>query len=336
MNVTVCHSHQERCGVREYGLQLDKSFQALGCTVRPCTFPTLGGAVNEMSVGDILLVHYEPQLVGSDYGGLAAHLIAAHNRGAKTVFCCHWYEHVHMQWFTEHGFVDALVVHRDYGATHAQTVMIPLGCPVYESTESRAALRARFGLPERATVLTMIGFLVRWKLIPEIVEAALIAMADHPDLHLHVHTPWPFNTWEAQAETPRIESIIAHYPAGARAHFSTEFVPQQTVLDIAHASDLGLVFHPMHTGSVSAGTKPFVSARRPLVVTNSNHASDLLDGAHRVDTFDAGAVAREAVRVATSPELLGELQAGIVREYGRLNMDAIARRYIEVFEGLSR
>lgn len=335
MNVVVCHSHQQRCGVREYGLQLDRSLIALGVSVRPCTYNDLRQATEEMSAGDILLVHYEPNLVAGDFTRMAESLCAARDKGAKIIFCCHWYDHGHLSWYEQHGWVDTFVVHREYASMSGRAAIIPLGCPVYEPKRTRSQIRQQLEIPEDAVVIAMIGFLVRWKLIPEIVEASLNAMMLHPKLHLYVHAPWPFNTWEASVETPRIQDIIGRHVAGGQAHFSTEFVPEEATLDIAYAADLGLVFHPMNTSSVSAATKQFVSARRPLVVTNSSHAADIHGGVHRVDTFDAGAVARAAVAVATSPERLAALQVEAEHEYERLNMDAVAKRYVELFERLT-
>jgi len=323
VKITVCHSHQEKCGIHEYGMQLDRSLNLFGVEVAACDFGTIERGIDDMEYGGILLVHYEPGLVHSGY--LSGHLRRARAKGARILFCCHWYDHDYMREYD--GLVDQFVVHRNYAPRHENSTVIPLGCPVYATSESRAELRARLRLPEDATVLTTIGFLTRWKCMPEITAAMLVAIAPHPKLFMHIHTPWPFNTADAHVDEPRIRTLVDDHP---RVRFSTRFLPERDTLDIARAADLGFVYHSIHTGSVSAATKQFVSARRPLVITASNHVSDL-QGVERVNSFDPDAFARAVVDVARSPERLTTLQTQAEAEYDRLNMHATARQYIALF-----
>lgn len=328
MNVTVCHSHQERCGIREYGSQLDRSLGDLGVQVHPCSYAFLGEVVAQMKPGSIFLTHFEPGLVTPWY--LNQYLKAARDRGAKTVMCCHWYEYEFMQQYVD--LTDQFVIHREYPARHMQSTVIPLGCPVYDPPPDRSALRSRFDLPANATVLTTVGFLTRWKLMPEIAHAVLGAVAQYPDVHVRVHTPWPYDDTDAKREEDRVREVLR--PHAGRASLSTEFLSEGDLLDLVRASDLGFVYHGFDTWSVSAATKQFVSARRPLVVTGSSHASDLTGGIVRTHTFDPVHFAQSVASVVANRTWTAYLQKEMEQEYERLNMTAVAKRYIDLFEKL--
>jgi hypothetical protein len=319
----------EKCGVREYGRQLDRSFLAAGAAVTACSYDCgpLTYAVQKLVAGEIFLVHHEPGLVHPDY--FRQFLVQARERQAKIVFCCHFYEPNYM-WHYE-GLVDRFVIHREYPVTR-NTTIIPLGCPLYEATAPKEALRERFGLPLGKTILTTIGFLTPWKAFPTIARAFVEATAGHDNLFVNFHTPWPFDTGGVQAEEDALRAIIDQNP---QFKFSKEFLPEEETLALARASDVGFNLHNIHTGSVSAATKQFVSARRPLVITSSNHVSDLKRGVLKVDSFDCGTFARAAVSLAENPQQRQLLEEEMGAEYERINMNAVARKYLALFEALA-
>lgn len=171
---------------------------------------------------------------------------------------------------------------------------------------------------------------------PEITLALLNVMLPYPELFLHVHTPKPYYEDEmSQQEEPRIRGLLETHPAGKRALFTTEFLPDAGTLELTHAADVGFLFHPIHTGSVSAATKQFVSTRRPLVVTDSTHATDLRGGVERVSGFDTSAFAHTVVALARDPDKRARLAAEMQAEYDRINMHAVAREYVELFRSLA-
>jgi hypothetical protein len=329
VRIVVCHSAHERCGIRQYGQQLDRSLSAFA-DVKACDYTSLEAALQEAQTGDTFLFHYEPQLLG-DWVFFRRCLATLRSMGCKTVFTCHWYT----EWVPyEYGaYVDLFICHRYYdGNTYGRHVVeIPLACPVYEATTTRAQLRAKLGMPalEDAIVLTTVGFLTSWKRTPEVVETLLGQLPETPRMFVHVQTPYPFDVASSGAPNDEawLRRTIERYPG--RARLSTEFLPEVDLLDLVHASDLGFVFHGNDTGSVSAATKQFVSARTPVVVTNSTHAADIIQGVRRVGGFDTGEFAREVVRTALDTEERERLRVGISKEYQRINMVAVAKRYIE-------
>jgi len=325
MRIVVVHSDHEKCGVGQYGHQLDRSLVKVpgveGIVV--CNYSTLHAV--DVRADDRVLCHFEPGLVG-DAVAFHGQLRAMRQKRAKIVLCCHLFE----PWIGAHyaSMVDLFVLHRTYYDAPAKSVQIPLGAPVYEPSGSREALREKFNLPSGKMILTTVGFLTAWKRTPEVVGAVL-AVAPPDVCFVRVQTPWPFDAVgaSAQREEDALRSVIA--PFGGLVQLSTEFMPEGDLLDLVHASDLGFVFHGIDTGSVSAATKQFVSARTPLVVTGSSHSSDIIQGVRRVSGFDPGGFAREVVRVAGDAPMMEKLRKGIVAEYARINMDVVAKRYVE-------
>jgi hypothetical protein len=329
VRIVVCHSAHERCGIRQYGQQLDRSLSKLA-DVLAFDYSTLDEAMQATREGDCVLFHYEPQLIG-DWALFARRLATLRASGCKTILACHWYS----EWVPhEYGqLVDLFVCHRYYeGRTFGQKVVeVPLACPVYEPKTTRAELRAKLGLPAPgdALVLTTVGFLTAWKRTPEVVGCLLGQLPETPRTFVHVQAPWPFDVASAgaQEEEALLRLTMARYEG--RMRVSTEFLPEEDLLDLVHASDLGFVFHGRDTDSVSAATKQFVSARTPVVVTNSTHASDIFQGVHRVGGFDPTLFAMEVARVAGDAEERERLRAGMAMEYERINMDTVAKRYVE-------
>jgi hypothetical protein len=338
MRVISVHSPHERCGIAEYGRQLDDALRAAGSDVTAMTFAAFQEAEVSLTITpDVVLVHFEPSLVPP---GFLNALASAKTHGAKIVLCCHWYAPTAFSTAALRT-VDRFIVHRKYdGLKHPKFVEIPLGCPVYEPKVSRAELRQQFGLPQNDLVITTLGFLSPWKRIPEVLGDLLFGSRlcnnhgrpMYSSATFQVLTPLPFNdTSDAQAQA--VYEVLAKYP-NAPVIFSTTFRPEQELLDRVYASDLGFLFHGQHTGSVSAATKQFVSARCPVVVTGSSHAADLNDGVVRLDEFNTVKFAHGVLTAASNADYLAQLRHGIAFEYERLNMNAVAHRYIDLFNSL--
>jgi glycosyltransferase involved in cell wall biosynthesis len=330
-SVVVCHSPHARCGIREYGRQLD---EALSKSVKivASTFERPTEIVDSAEQGSIVLVHYEPTFAGH---GFVETLRAIKAKKARVALCCHLFSPQVIAW-ADHGLVDALVTHRDYGrsARGPHIVQIPLACPVYTPSIGRAELRARFGFASDAIVLTTLGFLAQWKRLPDLLKSLLSAAASDQNFIFQIQTPWPFANREmAAAEEVRVRDVLSRH-AGDRVRFSTEFIPERDLLDRVHASDLGFVFHGQHTLSVSAATKQFVSARCPLVITDSTHSSDVNGGIVRVSGFDPSRFASEVIHVARDAAMRERLGIEMAGEYARLNMDTVAAQYLELFRSI--
>lgn len=325
MRVFSVQSPHERCGVGEYGRALDAALRKAGVEVATRQY---GDPLSDgIRSGDALLVHFEDGLAG-DPARLNAQLVDIKRAGANIVFCCHRYEKHVLEAYAH--VVGRFVLHRDYEPRHGYSVILPLGCPVYEPRSERRALRAALRLPEDKVVVTTLGFISGWKSWPEVLACVTAVLP--PNAFLQVQTPPPFvNMNESRRIAEEMRAACA--PLGDRVRFSTEFVPESELLDRVYASDMGFVYHPNSTGSVSAATKAMVSGRCPTVVTNVNHASDMVKGVVRSSPL-AKEFARDVADLARDDGRRRDLQAEMQHEYERLNMDVVAVRYIALFREL--
>ena len=292
------------------------------------TFKEFAKGAREARPGDVLVFHFEPGLLPRQ--GFHETLRDARRAGARILFVCHWFgPRVPKEYGAD--LVDGFVVHRAYErgeGSDTRVVEIPLGCPRFVPP-AKWQTRARLGLGVEEKVLAIVGFLVAQKRISETLSAVL----DEPsakNVTVLIQTPWPFLAGGAAQEEAKIRRTLQCYP-NARVRFSTEFLSEEELLTRVSACDLGLAFHAEHTGSVSATAKQFVAARCPLVLSGSNHTSDIGEGVFRVPSLDPRAVGREAVRLLVDGARFERLAVGMEHEYARLNMDVVADRYLDLF-----
>lgn len=335
-DLIVCHSAHERCGIAEYGRQLDAALRING--ISPISLSYAAPKQIESYVGaapnSTLLVHYEPSLMSRRFMDV---LSQCRSRGARIFLVCHWFSPDLLNGELA-AIADKFIVHRDYGVDHPRVVVIPLACPVYEPKIERRELRgALFNVRDDRLILTTVGFLSGWKKIPELLRV----LFQHPDWRdfdcvLRVQTPIPFSG-DVDNQEGQIRNLLETLPAAQRERiqFSTEFLPDESLLDLVHASDLGFLFHAQHTNSSSAAVKQFVSARTPLVTTDSSHTSDVHGGIRRVNTFNPGIFVEELFAMARDRRLREQLRAELEGEYRRLNMNEVARAYADLIRSPS-
>lgn len=324
-HLIVYTSSHEQCGVREYARELDDQLRELGVNLLETPLNNLT-MLREAAPGQVFLLHVEPSLLGPDFDNA---LSSALQRGAYVAVCFHYLDDT--LYSRVKNRAHAMVRHRDYGLHDPRLHEVPLGCPVYEppSGTERQVLRQRFGLPKSAIVVTTVGFLAPWKQIP---ETALQLLGRLPaNAHLQLICPSHFSG-ESGAEAHKLSAIVDMHPT--RTIWTSSFIPARELLDRVAASDLGFVYHPVNTGSCSAATKPFVSARCPVVVTSSNHASDIREGAIRTSELDIAGFAETVASVTRNPHSLQHFRAGMQRDYERLNMRRVAEQYLNVFRNI--
>jgi hypothetical protein len=319
--LVVFSSPQAYCGIAEYSRDLDAELVKLGVRVRQHTLAETN-VLRDVQPGTVLLLHVEPSLLSPDFDNALA---TALQRGAYVGVCFHYLDEILLRRFASRAH--AMVVHRNYGISNPLFHEVPLGCPVYEPPPyaERLAIRERLGIPSGVTVVTTLGFLSPWKRLPEV---AVELLAQNAGIFVQMICPSHFSG-ESMGEVSRMRDIASVYQGTLR--WSPEFIPASEVLDRVAASDLGFVYHPVNTGSCSAATKPFVSARCPVVLTPSNHSSDVREGAYRVPGYDLGEFTRAVVAVARDAHMMHQLRDGMQRDYERLNMTRVAQMYVDVY-----
>jgi hypothetical protein len=320
--VVAFSSGQERCGVNEYSRDLSQAMRLAGSVVTDAKLSDVA-LLGSAPAGAEVLVHAEPSLLRQD---LYPALAAAHRRGAKVVVVFHHCDAVFFESFTR--IADVLVVHRDYGIRHPRLRRVPLACPVY-TLQDREALRRKFGFDR--LVITTFGFASAWKRFPELAEALLPEMARR-DAVFQMLCPAHYSG-DPSGEARKLEVLAEQWPG--TCVWVRNFLPEGEVLDRVRASDLGVMYHAHNTGSCSAASKVFVSARVPLLVTGSNHDSDIL-GAERIRGFEMRVFAHRALELLDDRRRRAELVRGMEDDYARMNMAVVARQYQGLFEEVKR
>ena len=313
-------SGKERCGINEYSKGLNQQIRLAGVPVTEMLLHDTSFLASAPAGAEIL-VHLEPSLLSQ---GFDQALHTAHQHQAKIVGCFHYCDPNFFRRFVD--YTDTLITHRDYGITHPKLQIAPLACPVFHPA-SRAELRQKHGLPENKKILTTLGFLTAWKRIPETVQR-LLPEVERQGALLQLLCPTHYSG-DPTRETAKLQALVRDRTS---VLWKSEFIPEQEMLERTAASDLGFAYHGENTGSCSAANKMFVAARCPLLLTSSNHDSDVQHGAEHLQNFNLEWFAQRAIELLHDDRRLTRLAAGIQQDYDRMNQAAVAKRYLELFK----
>lgn len=330
--ILVCHSPFVQCGVRQYGEQLDRALM-LKVECPSFTFFELDKMLAAGQPGDVALFQFEPGAVGNGRENLWRCIDGLHKKGIRSAFVCHYFD---AGVVNDYRNVDLFVLHREYlpkdQAVGRNFVVIPHGCPIYDalSETRRNELRAKRKWAGKI-VVTTVGFLSSWKQTSMIVESLLRTIAVANVLFV-VHGSRPLGTAMPPPDEPKLKLLEKKFPG--RLQFTTDFLPEEDLLDLVAASDLGFVYHSVDSGSVSGATKQFVSARTPVVTTSSSHASDLKKGIVRTPSRDATSFCREVARVIGDVALRDRLKKEMEENYAELNWEVTADKYVDALSRL--
>ena len=330
--ILVCHSPFVQCGVRQYGEQLDRALM-LKVECPSFTYLELEKLQASAVPGDVALFQFEPGAVGSGRDALWHCLDGLKQKGVRCAFVCHYFE---AGVASDYKNVDLFVLHREYPDRNKvpgrNFAIIPHGCPIYDvmSEARRNDFRAKKKWTGK-TVVTTVGFLTSWKQLPMITESLLRTIANK-DVLFVVHGSRPLGTTVLPPDEAKLKLLERRF--GGRLQFTTEFLPEEDLLDLVAASDLGFVYHGVDSGSVSGATKQFVATRTPVVITSSSHASDLKKGVVRVVGRDANSFCREVARVIADPGLRDRLRQEQEENYAELNWEATADKFVDALSRL--
>lgn len=329
MKVALYSSLRPRCGISTYACHLEEALRGLGADVRHWgSLRPHGEAFGEMREWDPDVVHvqYEvsimpPRQALSD---LARGRRAA---GRRAVITLHSESRTGAE--AASGGFSAVLLHRPPTfLPSARVVTMP--CPTHEPSP-RAALRARYGFPEDALVLSTVGFLLPWKRTAEIA-ARLAPWLVRRGAHLQVVAPEHFSP-EARGHAAVCSKDLADLSAatGGLVRHISGYPPDGELVERLSLSDLGYVYCPEDTGSSSAAASLFVSARCPLVTSTSTHYDHLLCRSARGPKEDVGAFAEAVREAAGDRDLLLRLGAAMEEMYAETNYRECARRHLEVY-----
>lgn len=226
----------------------------------------------------------------------------------------------------------AVIVHRPSLMFDATVIAMP--CPVADRKVDQIALRQKYGIPFDAFVVTTTGFLIPWKDHAEVARQMLPWLRERSSVVLQVIAAPHFN----QDLVPYAQQATASLAASAREvgrnrilHIAS-YPSDDELLERTQLSDLGYVWCPMHTGSMSAAGALFTSARVPLVATDSTHYLFLGDGALYAPKTSIAGFVKMIKQVASEPETLRRLAALQEQVYQERNYRATAQKHVELYE----
>lgn len=315
-------SGKERCGINEYSKGLNEQIRLAGAEVSEFTFSQTA-MLNSVQEGAEVLVHFEPSLIRH---GFDDQLLSAYRRKAKIVICFHYCDAALVRRYEDKA--DVLALHREYGIKSPKIRQVPLACPVFDPPD-REALRKKFGFNK--PVLTTLGFLSRWKRIPDITRLLLPAVKKRGAV-LQLLCPTHYSGDTSQ-ESAKLKQLIR---GESSVVWISDFLPEQEMLERAAASDLGFVYHGENTGSCSAANKMFVSARCPLLLTSSSHDADVKHGAEHLPSFGMPAFARRAIQLIGEKGRLDALRQGMEKDYALMNQARVAQQYLDLFSEIQK
>lgn len=335
MRIALYSSKRPRCGISTYTDYLAKAFVSLGHEVQyfRCQAPF------EQNLAEILawkpnVFHFqhEPSIMPPDDVAVsmakklrsngAGVFLTLHTENRQTTasgikICPNW---------------KAIVVHRPSLMLDATVIAMP--CPVADKKADKLALRLKYGLPPSAIILTTTGFLIPWKDHGEVVKHLLPWLRGRTDVMLQVIAAPHFN----QDLAPYAQQTTASLAESARqigrnrlAHISS-YPSDDELLERIQLSDLGYVWCPMHTGSMSAAGALFSSARVPLVATDSTHYLYLGEGTIHAPKSSMPTFVKLIQQTVEDEAGRAKLAAEQEKVYQERNYRATAKQHIDLYE----
>lgn len=335
--IALYSSKRERCGISTYTSQLEEAFATLGHDVRHWgSQPPYEQTFNEIRSWrpDVFHIQHEtsimpPERILEKYASLMSRerirvMITLHTEGDGAI---------RLARAATEGLPNRLVLHRPTPSA-TEAAVIPMPCTGIGVVRNREELRARFGFPKDAFIVSTVGFMIPWKDHPRIVEALSPWVRSRPAVHLQIIASEHFNEGlSGYAKTCRGE--LAGLSAGdlaGRIHHVDGYPSDRELVERLAASDLGYVWCPFDTGSSSAAAAQFTTARCPLVATDSSHYAFLGTGIVRGPKNDLAAFAKLIQKTAEDQDLLGKLRENQWSMYRERNYIATAMRHLELYE----
>lgn len=337
MKIALYSSKRPRCGISTYTDHLARALAELGHDVRyyQAKAPFEEG-FREIHAWkpDIFHFQHEPSIMPPDELSAkfarelrdrkASVFLTLHTENRQTVksgiqICPNW---------------RAIVLHRP--SLMIEATVIPMPCPVAPAPKGieRMALRQKYGFDPRSTILSTTGFLIPWKDHAEVIRQLLPWLKQRSEVVLQVVAAPHFNpdvAPYAQQATAAIAGFAKEIGKNRIQHIAS-YPSDEELLERLILSDLGYVWCPMHTGSMSAAGALFTSARVGLVATDSTHYLYLGDGTVHASKTSMGAFAKMIQDTAGSKEQLAKLSQLQEQVYQERNYLITAKKHLELYE----
>ena len=335
LRVALYSSKRERCGIATYTTHLEDALASLGHDVRHWG----SQAPYDAALDDI--IHWRPDVFHIQHESsimppeelLAGCCERLRLNGAKIMVTLHT-ETEHTIQFARRlaGPGGSIVLHRPTKAA-LDAVVIRMPCTVLGVRPDVGLLRRKLGLPVDAFVVSTVGFMIPWKDHPKILESLIPWLRRRPDVYVQVIASEHFNQdLKGYAETCRAQiAVLSGILGGNRIRHVDDYPSDRELVERLVASDLGYVWCPFDTGSSSAAAAQFITARCPLVATDSSHYTQLGNGLARGPKSDMSSFVELVADVAQNRAVLEKLRAAQWAEYRERNYLETARKHLVLY-----
>lgn len=329
MKIALISSRSSRCGIATYTSYLESALAAWGAVVRHWASRERGVFDDIRSWGaDVLHVQYE-QAIMPDDATLAAGVQKVRNGGAVCLATLHSETAKSAMTAMRSGF-ERVLLHRPPRIA-GRACVLTMPCPVYGAVD-RAALRRQYGFETGAFVISTVGFLLPWKMTAEIAGELLPFLRNMPRATLQIIASHHFNP-EARSYAENCSNELRRLSesVGGRIAHVAGYPSDAEVLDRLALSDLGYTYCPFDTQSSSAAASLFISARCPLIASDSTHYEHLPPSVERVPKGSAPVFASGVTRAAQDPGRLVEMRKALDQEYSEVNYLEFARIHLGIY-----
>ena len=335
LKIALYSSNRDRCGISTYTQHLGEALAALGHDVRHWGGqPTHRAALNEILAWgpDIFHAQHETSIMPSEEV-LCQQAGDVRKAGGRAFITLHTESDENLKIGRRVAELGAgrVVVHRPISKA-SDVVVVPMPCTSIGILPSKNSLRQKFGLPSGAFILSTVGFMIPWKDHPRLAELLIPWLKRRPDLFIQIIAAEHFNKEvAAYAQSCRAALAKLSSQVEGRILHVDGYPSDLELVERLIASNLGYVWCPFDTGSSSAAAAQFITARCPLVATDSSHYAYLGTGISRGPKKSMEAFIDLVMGVAGDYSVLEKLRAAQWNEYRTRNYIETARRHLALY-----
>lgn len=331
LRVAYWSTWQVACGIAVYTEHLVKALQHHGSTIFVYSNKvTPQDLLKQVDIDrpHVLNIQYEPAIMPRT-PELIALIRELRSRRIKVIMTFHSEPDSAKQLAT---VADQCIFHKpsNYFTMGGKINQIPMGVPVFNPSQSKETVRAKYGFTNEDKIMTTTGFMFTWKQHADVLMRMAGTLKENPHYKVQLLTAFnDVNPDECHRENTNIKSVIDTFELHNQVTHITSFLPQEELSERLWISDLGYLWSGITTSSSSAASKEFVTSRLPLVVTDSNHYHDMNVGVVRTP-MDKDVFVNTILNTLSTSSL-NNMRQELETTYDQLNYNNSILKHVEVF-----
>lgn len=211
------------------------------------------------------------------------------------------------------------------------------GCPIFEETDNKKALRKELSIPSYAKVICSFGFMMRWKRLDYVLQSFAPYLVLNRDLFMiMLHSYHEHDEEEGIRVEKELERIINDYNISSQCIINHTFLDKEVINKYIQASDIGILFAFDKIGShgSSAVMKEYISGRCPVICSDIPHYGDIEYGAMKVQAGDMTSFIYNTLYFLYDADELFFLREAQKENFEKYNYDGFAKKHIEIYNQL--